>query len=157
MISPTTPGGTGVQQGVAGVDFASALGSLTNSAFTFLHAEQAFMLQAQLTALASKQKVKILSTPHIVAMNNTDATINVVNQIPYQVSTVSNGIASNSVSFVEAGVKLSVRPTVNADRRITLKVKPEVSNPNSTTLAFAGAPPQINTRNADTTVVLARW
>lgn len=144
---PGTAGGTGV-------DFASALGTFTNSAFTFLHSEQAFLLQAQLTALASKSKVKILSTPHIVALNNTDATINVVNQIPYQVSTVSNGIASNSVSFVEAGVKLSVRPTVNADRRITLKVKPEVSNPNSATIAFAGAPPQINTRNADTTVVL---
>jgi type IV pilus assembly protein PilQ len=136
-----------------GVNFADS-SALTQSAFTFLHAEAAFMLSAQITALASKQKVKILSTPHIVAMNNTEATINVVNQIPYQVSTVSNGIASNSVSFVEAGVKLTVKPTVNADRRITLKVKPEVSNPNNAPLAFQGAPPQINTRNAETTVLL---
>lgn len=146
-VNPPTEGG-------AGVDFVSALGTLSQSAFTFLHAEQAFLLQAQLTALASKQKVKILSTPHIVAMNNSDATINVVNQIPYKTTTVSNGIATESVSFVEAGVRLTVRPTVNADRRITLKVKPEVSNPNSGTLAFAGAPPSINTRNADTTVLL---
>jgi type IV pilus assembly protein PilQ len=148
------PNGPGASGGGTGVDFASGLGSLAQSAFTFLHQEQAWMLQAQLTALASKQKVKILSTPHIVAMNNMDATINVVNQIPYQVSTVSNGIASNSVSFVEAGVKLTVKPTVNADRRITLKVKPEVSNPNNAPSAFSGAPPQINTRNAETTVLL---
>ncbi len=139
--------------GGSGVSFADPA-ALTKAAFTFLHSEQAYLLQAQLTALASKQKVKILSSPHIVAMNNTDATINVVNQIPYQVSTVSQGIASNSVSFVEAGVKLTVRPTVNADRRITLKVKPEVSNPNNAPASFVGAPPQINTRNADTTVLL---
>ncbi len=150
VISVNPPG----TDGGSGVDFVSALGTLSQSAFSFLHSEQAFLLQAQLTALASKQKVKILSTPHIVAMNNSDATINVVNQIPYKTTTVSNGIATESVSFVEAGVRLTVRPTVNADRRITLKVKPEVSNPNSGTLAFAGAPPSINTRNADTTVLL---
>ncbi|OGR91636.1 MAG: hypothetical protein A2992_02160 [Elusimicrobia bacterium RIFCSPLOWO2_01_FULL_59_12] len=137
-----------------GVDFASALGTLSNSAFTFLRSEQTYLLQAQLTALASKQKVKVLSTPHVVAMNNTDATINVVDQIPYKTTTVSNGVATESVSFVEAGVKLTVRPTVNADRRITLKVKPEVSNPRTGTLAFAGAPPAINKRDADTTVLL---
>jgi type II secretory pathway component GspD/PulD (secretin) len=45
-----------------------------------------------------------------------------------------------------------VKPTINADRRITLKVKPEVSN------ALPGnvgdLPPTIQTRNAETTVVL---
>lgn len=144
---PGTNGGTGV-------DFATSLGTLTQSAFTFLHGEQAFLLQAQLTALASKSKVKILSTPHIVAMNNSDATINVVNQIPYQTVTQSANLATTSVSFIEAGVKLTVHPTVNADRRITLKVKPEVSNPVDTAPAFAGAPPQVNTRNAETTVLI---
>jgi type IV pilus assembly protein PilQ len=148
-----TPTGPGKQNIGTGVNFTDPT-ALQNVAFSFLHQEQAFLLEAQLTALASKSKVKILSTPHIVAMNNTDATINVVNQIPYQVSTVSQGTVSNSVSFVEAGVKLTVRPTVNADRRITLKVKPEVSNPQGTTLAFAGAPPAINNRTADTTVLL---
>lgn len=152
-IRPNPPGSEDLPFG-AGVDFATALGSLSQSAFTFLHQEQAFLLQAQLTALASKSRVKILSTPHVVAMNNTDATINVVNQIPYKTTAVSNGVATENVSFVEAGVKLLVRPTVNADRRITLKVKPEVSNPSGTTLAFAGAPPAINSRNAETTVLL---
>jgi type IV pilus assembly protein PilQ len=145
----------GPASGGTGLDFAGALGTLAQSSLTFLHAEQAYMLSAQLTALAIRNKVKILSTPHIVAMNNTDANINVVNQLPYQTVTQSgSGLATQSVSFVEAGVKLTVRPTVNADRRITLKVKPEVSNPNPGGPAFAGAPPSINTRNADTTVLL---
>ena len=53
-----------------------------------------------------------------------------------------------------AGVKLVVKPTVNADRRITLKVKPEVSTPGAASSRILNFPPTVNTRNAETTVVL---
>jgi type IV pilus assembly protein PilQ len=140
------PSGTGVNF----IDQAAA----SVAAFTFLHSEQAFMLSAQLSALASKQKVKILSTPHVVTLNNVDAQINVIDQIPYQVQTLTTNNQPGQITyqFAEAGVKLAVRPTVNADRRITLKVKPEVSRTGPPPLP--GAPPSINTRNAETTVLL---
>ena len=141
----------GTQQTVTGtgVNF----NTIAQDGFSFLTRQGTYLLSAQISALASQSKVKVLSTPHIVTTNNEEATINVANQIPYQVSTLSNGISQTSVQFINAGVKLQVKPTVNADRRITLKVKPEVSTPGpaSSNPLF---PPAINTRNAETTVVL---
>jgi type II secretory pathway component GspD/PulD (secretin) len=110
------------------------------------------MLASQISALATQGRVKILSSPHIVTTNNEEAKISVADQIPYTVTTVSNGVSQSAVQFISAGVKLSVKPTVNADRRITLKVKPEVSNAIGT--GSATLPPTVNTRDAETTVVL---
>lgn len=134
-------GGTGVN-----------LNSITTTGFSFLSRQGTYLLSAQIAALAAQQRVKVLSTPHIVTTNNEQATINVADKIPYEVSTLSNGVSQTSVQFIEAGVKLQVKPTVNADRRITLKVKPEVSTPSGT--GDARFPPTVNTRNAETTVVL---
>ena len=88
-------------------------------------------------------RVKVLSTPHIVTTNNEEATISVADQIPYTVTTVSNGVSQSAVQFISAGVKLTVKPIVNADSRITLHVKPEVSNAVGT--GSATLPPTVNT------------
>jgi type IV pilus assembly protein PilQ len=88
----------------------------------------------------------------VVTLNNNEANINVVNRIPYTVTTLTTAASQTSVQFVEAGVKLTVKPTINADRRITLKVKPEVSNAGAQ--ISLSAPPSINSRNAETTVLL---
>ncbi|MFA5974748.1 MAG: type IV pilus secretin PilQ [Elusimicrobiota bacterium] len=126
--------------------------SMSSVALSLLTQKGAYLLGAQLTALANKGRVKILSTPHIVTINNEEAKIEVASQYPYYVSTLSgSGASQQSVQFITAGVKLNVKPTVNADRRITLKVRPEVSDASVTA---TGAPPQVNTRNADTTVIL---
>jgi type IV pilus assembly protein PilQ len=129
------------------------LNSITDAGFSFLTRQGTYLLSAQIAALATQDRVKILSTPHIVTTNNEEAKIIVADRIPYQVSTITNGTISNAVQFIEAGVKLTVKPTVNADRRITLKVKPEVSNPIGTQI-IANLPPRVNSRNAETTVVL---
>jgi type IV pilus assembly protein PilQ len=128
------------------------LNTITQTGFSFLTQQGTYLLSAQLAALATESRVKVLSTPHVVTTNNEEAKIEVVNNIPYQVSTLSNGISQTSVQFIQAGVRLTVKPTVNADRRITLKIHPEVSN--ATGSALANLPPTVNTRDADTTVVL---
>jgi type IV pilus assembly protein PilQ len=136
---------------------ATALGK---SAFTFLRQDATMLLQAQLTALASKQRVKILSTPHITTLNNAEATMSVINEIPYQeTALLTSGTGGTTQETVKAktisvGVLLTVRPTINADRRITLKVEPEISNATDAPLLFTGAPPQVNRRKAVTTVLM---
>jgi type II secretory pathway component GspD/PulD (secretin) len=135
-----------------GVSFNSIIDGPTPTAFSFLSAHGTYLLGAQISALATQGRVKVLSTPHIVTTNNEEANINVADQIPYTVTTVSNGVSQSAVQFISAGVKLTVKPTVNADRRITLHVKPEVSNATGT--GSATLPPTVNTRNADTTVLL---
>ncbi len=135
-----------------GVSLNSIPSGVAPVGFSLLTQQGTYLLAAQISALTTKGKAKVLSTPHIVTTNNVEASINVTDQIPYSVTTVSNGVSQQSVQFISAGVKLTVKPTVNADRRITLKVKPEVSNPQGT--GSASLPPTVNTRNADTTVTL---
>lgn len=141
------PSGFAFGSGGAGVLFPASAGS---AGLSFLTRQGTYALQAQISALATQNRAKVLSNPHIVTTNNTEATINVVDKIPYKLTTVSPTGTAESVQFVDSGVKLSVKPTVNADRRITLKVKPEVSNPSGT----VGGVPQVKTRNAETTVIL---
>jgi type IV pilus assembly protein PilQ len=149
IITPLGPSDPiGAQGRGTGVNF----NNIASNAFSFLTKQGTYLLSAQLSALAAQNRVKILSTPHVVTTNNEEAKIAVADKIPYKLSTVSQGVSQESVQFVEAGVKLTVKPTVNADRRITLKVKPEVSNP--VTAASPGLPPTVNSRNAETTVVL---
>jgi type IV pilus assembly protein PilQ len=157
LITPIGPSGTfgagaAAGQGGTGVSLNSIASGPTPVGFSFLTQQGTYLLSAQISALATQGRVKILSTPHIVTTNNQEANINVADQIPYVVNTVSNGISQSAVQFISAGVKLTVKPTVNADRRITLHVKPEVSNAVGT--GSANLPPTVNTRNAETTVLL---
>ena len=148
VISPLGPANGGT-----GVSLNNIITGSTPVGLSFLTAQGTYLLSAEISALATENRVKVLSTPHVVTTNNEEAHIDVVNQIPYQVTTISNGLSQSSIQFEQAGVKLAVKPTVNADRRITMKVKPEVSNAgaaNSNPLI----PPSVNTRTAETTVVL---
>jgi len=141
-ISASDPGGTGVSFLPTGVG---------NAALTFLHSESAFQLAATVSALVDKGDAKVLSNPHILTLNNEEARINATTQIPYRTTTTSSGgTVTDNVSFIDAGIKLTVKPTINQDRRITLKVKPEVSE----RAALFGDPPPIRTRNVETTVTL---
>jgi len=162
LVSPTDNTGvqvqgpgvpaTGTGGGGTGVGLNQIVGGPTPVGFSFLTQQGTYLLSAQISALATEGRVKILSTPHIVTTNNEEAHISVADQIPYTVTTVSQGISQSAVQFISAGVKLSVKPTVNADRRITLHVKPEVSNAVGT--GSATLPPTVNTRDAETTIVL---
>src|SRR5258706_8956169 len=152
LVSPTDTLGVKVEgPAVAGWTGVNLPGPNTVG-FSFLTQQGTYLLSAQISALATQGRVKILSTPHIVTTNNQEANINVVDNVPYTVNTVSNGVSQSAVQFLSAGVKLTVKPTVNADRRITLHVKPEVSNITGT--GTSALPPTTNTRNADTTVLL---
>jgi type IV pilus assembly protein PilQ len=151
VLGPQGSGAAGTSGGT-GVGFNSIATGITPTGFSFLTQQGTYLLAAQISALATQGRVKVLSSPHIVTTNNQEATINIADQIPYTVNTVSNGVSQSAVQFISAGVKLTVKPTVNADRRITLHVKPEVSNSNGD--GSATLPPSVNTRNADTTVLL---
>jgi type IV pilus assembly protein PilQ len=160
VTTPNVPSGSGnTSTSGSTTGSASSVGALgvaladtSQIAFSFLHGDAANLLSIQLSALAIKNKLKVLSNPHIVTMNNEEATIEVADQEPYQVVSQTAVGTQVGFQFVNAGVKLTVRPTINADRRITLKVRPEVSSPGAA--PFTGAPPVINTRNANTTVLL---
>ncbi|MDD5688036.1 MAG: type IV pilus secretin PilQ [Elusimicrobia bacterium] len=143
MREPTGPLGGGV--GVA------APAQSTVGAFTFGYLKSDLLLTARLSAAESKGKAKILSQPRIATLNNLEAKIVVGGQIPYtQTSIAAGGVSTQSTAFMTVGIQLTVTPTINADGRITMKVKPTVSN--VTRISAIG--PETTTKEAETTVLV---
>ncbi len=100
-------------------------------------------------------QVTTLANPNLTALSGETATFLVGGEIPIPVAQggVSNAI---SVEFKEYGVSLAYTPTVLSDGRISLRVRPEVSE-----LSSAGAVtlngvqiPALTTRRTETTVEL---
>jgi len=133
-------GGTGV-----------SLPGPTNAGITFGFVSADSILTATLAALITQSKAKILSSPKVVTVNGELAKIQAVQDIRFRTRTISQGTSAESIETVSAGIILEVTPTINAEDRITLKIKPESSFPTQET---SGDIPVIRTRTAQTTVVI---
>ncbi len=107
--------------------------------------------------LESLGDAKVLSSPSITVINNQEAKIMVGTREAYITSTQSQAdtttITSESVQFIDVGVKLSLLPVINKDGFITIKIKPEVSRVASTITTTAGSRvPIVETSEAETIV-----
>jgi type II secretory pathway component GspD/PulD (secretin) len=123
------------------------------TALTFGMINNTDILTATLNALVSKSATKVLSSPRVITLNNRQARIQVGDRIPYSTTTLgAGGVSQESVTFVDVGIILNVTPTINANERIRLNVKPEVSSVKG--VSIPGAPPQITTRTAETEVLI---
>ena len=77
-------------------------------------------------ALQKKNDVEILASPRVMVVSGKEATIEAVEEIPYQeVSHTSEGGTLTSVQFKNVGVKLNVGATLTDDKFILLNVKTE--------------------------------
>jgi general secretion pathway protein D len=115
-------------------------------------------LQAALHLLDSYGNAKVISNPHVSALDNQKATIKVGNRIPINqqtfvgagtIGTTTNAVTTTS-QYIDTGVLLQVTPHINAGGLVTLDVNAEVSTPGTTTDPTL-APP-INTRSVQTLV-----
>lgn len=102
-------------------------------------------------------EAKILSSPRITVINNQEAKVLVGTREAYITSTQSQAdtttITSESVEFIDVGVKLSLTPTVNKDGFVTIKIKPEVSRVSDTITTTAGSRvPIVETSETETVV-----
>lgn len=98
-------------------------------------------------------QVTTLANPNLTAMSGETSSFLAGGEIPIP---VSQGLGAVAVEYKQYGVSLAYTPTVLSDGRISLRVKPEVSQ-----LTSAGAVtlqgtqiPALTTRRAETTVEL---
>ncbi len=125
--------------------------------FTF--ATEKFL--AALNALATENKVNVLSSPSIMTTENKKAVINVSTSVPVvtaqQVPVSAGGSTGNSITqsveYRDAGIILTVTPRIGEQGTVALDVKQEVNEVGS------AEPPPINSprftkREAETSVVL---
>jgi len=75
-------------------------------------------INATLTALEQQGKLKIISSPKILTMDNKEANIKQGKQIPYQKVEEQ----TVSVEFIDAVLSLTVTPHITMDNRISMKI-----------------------------------
>jgi len=89
-----------------------------------------------------------LAQPNLTSLSGETASFLAGGEYPY---TVSNGTQGNSIEFKQYGVQLAFTPTVLADGRISLRVRPTVS---SLDFSVDSSVPALKSRTAETTVEL---
>lgn len=81
-----------------------------------------------LKALSERQRVRTLSTPKLLALEDQEAETIIGDRQGYKVTTTINQVTTESIQFLESGVILKVKPSVDARGHILLDIHPEVSN-----------------------------
>ncbi len=95
--------------------------------FTLAHLGKAYtlILDAKLQAMESQGKVKILSVPKVVTMDNQSALISQGLQIPYRTTSE----AGTYTQFQEAVLKLEVTPHITPDKKVRLELNLHKDSP----------------------------
>jgi len=98
----------------------------------------------------------VLANPRIRAKNREKARIHIGDKVPVITTTAgATGFVSESVNYLDVGLKLEVEPQVHLDDDVGIKVGLEVSNIASQIKTSSGTVAyQVGTRNASTTLRL---
>ena len=109
-------------------DFPFEGGPQVSPGFAYTVTGGAGDIRAVLQALSTESLLNIISTPSVMVLDNNVATIQVGDQVPVNNgSTVTNGGNTvQNISYQQAGVTLTVRPSVNAGGLVTLDVMQSV-------------------------------
>ncbi len=113
---------------------------------------------AQVTALESDNRTKVLAQPNLVVNDGEEANMLVGGEIPIPIAQPgSSGLSTITVEYKPFGVTLKIKPTITADGNILAKVMTEVSTIDfSSGIVVSGlAIPGLKTRRADTLVTVA--
>lgn len=136
---------------------ASAQFSAANG-LTFVALDTANKLKGLINLLSSEGKVNILASPHIMAANNQEARIMIGEEVPILSSQSVPLIAqqtsfqTNTVTYRNTGIILTVKPQINAKGMVTLEIAQEVSNATPTTTGVSGSP-TFTVRHAKTQLI----
>lgn len=108
---------------------------------------------AMIDLLNQENLLTVLAEPTLVALSGQTASFLAGGEFPIPISQINGAI---SVDFKQFGVKLDFTPTVLNENRISLKVRPEVSQIDTTASITTGGLtiPGLSVRRADTTVEL---
>ncbi|MCB1599240.1 MAG: type II secretion system secretin GspD [Lysobacterales bacterium] len=98
--------------------------------------------------LQSEGDVKVLSAPSVMVLNNTEASINVGQQIPVVSSQFvgigtggSGSVGQSYVQFRDTGIILNVKPRVNPGGLVFMEIQAEQSTPGAASDAIGGNVP----------------
>jgi general secretion pathway protein D len=117
-------------------------------------------IMARVNALASNNRLQVLSSPRLVTSSGKAAAISVGTQVPIITAqeTAAGQVQGNtsilqSIQYRDTGVILNVQPVINSNRRVELTVSQQVSSAQANDLSGVQSPLIIN-RSLQTTLSL---
>ena len=84
-------------------------------------------IEVALNALTRQGRVRTLSTPRLLALEHQEAEVVIGERLGFEVTTTINQVTTTSVEFLESGVILRFKASVDRRGRIVLEIHPEVS------------------------------
>ncbi len=115
-------------------------------------------IAAALNALETRTKVKVLSAPKLMVLNNQTAALQVGDQVPVATQSAVGVVNPdspivNSIEYRDTGVILKVTPRVNAGGLVLLDIAQEVSDVATTSTSSINSP-TISTRRISTSIAV---
>jgi type IV pilus assembly protein PilQ len=148
ITAPGSPASIPIALSLPANPSAVAVGLVANNLFN-----NKLALQTRLSAGESEGRSKTLSAPRVATLDNQEAEIKQGTQVPY---TTIDSSGRTVVAFQDAFIRLKVTPHITNDRRVSLKVEAEKTDPDrANQVNFAGgfAIP-LSTRKATTNVII---
>ena len=115
-------------------------------------------VQAIVNALMTDSRVKLISSPSVLAADNRPARIQVGSEEPIPTGTITQAVGgvaqSTSIQYRNTGRILTILPQVNTRGLVNLQIKAEVSARGDDVTVGQDTFPAFNTQDAETTAVV---
>jgi general secretion pathway protein D len=115
-------------------------------------------LAAAISASATEDKLKVISSPHVLASNNKEARIQIGRSEPILTNTytttgtTSPGVVEGTIEYKDIGIILIVTPRISDGKLVTLDVSVESSTVGKTALGNLPEVPFFPKKTAKTTL-----
>jgi pilus assembly protein CpaC len=142
----------GIATGVPTDQLRNIVASAATSSLGAVYTSGNDLVSTVIDALSREGLVTILAEPNLTALSGETASFLSGGEFPFPVPVDRNTIA---IEFKQFGVSLAFTPTILGGDRISMKVRPEVSQLATSTISINGlSVPSLTTRRAETTVEL---
>lgn len=94
---------------------------------------------------------EILANPSLITLDRKKAKLIIGDQIPVKLESVEDDKTVSSLSYIDAGIVLEFLPKIINNNQVLLEIKPSV---NSIGQVVSNGLPAVNSRSAETTVIL---
>lgn len=142
-------------------DYGAILGSFNlapggnpTGVFDFAYGKDPYTLLATLQAQYGEDHVKVLANPNILALDNQEAVIQILDQRPYITVDVSQGVLTETVNYQETGITLLVTPHITDDGHVRMHVKPTQRIAGPTIVLQNSTAFNVNERTAETDLLV---
>lgn len=134
-----------------------ALGGVIQNALSIGGTE--YSIQSILSAVKGDNSYTILATPQLLTLNNEQASVRVVDNVPFvkeTVVTTVNSVNTQSVDYKDVGVQLKITPRIGQNQTLQLEVFQEVSRVITSYVDLGKGKrliaPTVRKRNVETTI-----